>query len=208
MLRLAALALLAVPLAAALPVATPAVAQSSAGLDRVRNHLSSVATMVADFQQTDRKGQSVNGTLTLKRPGKIRFQYQKGYPVLIVGDGKSLWMLDYEVGQKSRWPIGSSPLGILLNPNKDLSRIATIVQDDDQVLVIRARDPKRPEFGTLTIAFTKLPSAPAGLMLRGWTTVDAQNGTTIVKLSNQRFNVAVADSAFRWRDPRPSGPRG
>ena len=208
MLRLAAFVLLAAPLTAALPVATPAIAQASAGLDRVRTHLSTVNTMIADFQQTDRKGQSITGTLTLKRPGKIRFQYQKGYPVLIVGDGKSLWMLDYEVGQKSRWPIGSSPLGVLLNPSKDLSRIATLVQDDDQVLVIRARDPKRPEFGTITIAFTKSAAAPAGLMLRGWTTVDAQNGTTIVKLSNQRFNVAVADSAFHWRDPRPSGPRG
>lgn len=208
MLRFAALSLLAMPLTAAVPIAAPAVAQSSAGLDRVRTHLSTVSTMVADFQQTDRKGQSVTGTLTLKRPGKIRFQYQKGYPVLVVGDGRALTMIDYEVKQVSRWPIGSSPLGVLLNPSKDLSRIATVVQDDDQVLVIRARDPKRPEFGTITIAFTKAAGSPAGLMLRGWTTVDAQNGTTVVKLSNQRFNVAVADSMFRWRDPRPSGPRG
>jgi outer membrane lipoprotein-sorting protein len=163
--------------------------------------------MVADFVQTDRKGQSIDGTLTLKRPGKIRFQYRKGYPVLIVGDGKALTMIDYEVRQVSRWPIGNSPLGILLNPSKDLTRVATVIQDDAQVLVIRARDSRRPEFGTITIAFTKSASAPAGLMLRGWTTVDAQNGTTIVKLSNQRFNVEVADSAFRWRDPRPSGPR-
>ena len=126
----------------------------------------------------------------------------------MVGDGKWLTMIDYEVRQVSRWPIGNSPLGVLLNPNKDLSRVATVVQDDAQVLVIRARDSKRPELGTITIAFTKAPSAPAGLMLRGWTMVDAQNGTTVVRLSNQRFNVEVADSAFRWRDPRPSGPRG
>jgi len=45
-------------------------------------------------------------------------------------------------------------------------------------------------------------------MLRGWTTIDAQNNRTTVKLANQQFNVAVADSAFRWNDPRPKGPRG
>ena len=208
MLRFAALALLAAPLASAMPLAAPAVAQSSDALGQVRTHLSTVSTMVANFQQTNGKGQNVSGTLTLKRPGKIRFEYQKGYPVLIVGDGKALTMIDYEVKQVSRWPIGSSPLGVLLNPAKDLSRIATVVQDDAQVLVIRARDPKRPEFGTITIAFTKLGSAPAGLMMHGWTIVDAQNGTTVIKLANQRFNVAVADSAFRFRDPRPAGPRG
>lgn len=207
MLRFAAFTLLAAPLAALSVPLAPTLAQSSGPLDQVKSHLASVGTMVADFQQTDRKGQSVNGTLTLKRPGKIRFQYQKGYPVLIVGDGKALTMIDYEVRQVSRWPIGNSPLGVLLNPNMDLSRIATVVQNDDQVLGIRARDPKRPEFGTITLAFTK-SGGPAGLMLRGWTTVDAQGNTTTVRLSNQRFNVAVADSTFRWRDPRPAGPRG
>lgn len=186
----------------------PTQAQAQSGLEQVRSHLSTVSTMVADFVQTDRKGQSITGTLTLKRPGKIRFQYQKGYPVLVVGDGKALTMIDYEVKQVSRWPIGNSPLGVLLNPEKDLSRIATVTQNDPQVLVVSARDPKRPEFGTITIAFTKSPAAPSGLMLRGWTIVDAQNNRTVVKLTNQRFNIDVADSAFRWRDPRGSGPRG
>jgi outer membrane lipoprotein-sorting protein len=74
--------------------------------------------------------------------------------------------------------------------------------------MVRARDPKRPEFGTITIAFARVPSAPGGLMLQGWTMIDAQNNRTMVKLSNQRFNVAVADSAFSWTDPRRRAPKG
>jgi len=205
----AALAFAAVPLAtAALIAPAPILAQATSPLSQVSAHLKAVNTMVADFVQTDRAGRSINGKLTLKRPGKIRFQYQKGYPVLIVGDGRALTMIDYEVRQVSRWPIGNSPLGVILNPDKDLSRVATVVQDDPQVLVVRARDPKKPEYGTITLAFTKSGAAPAGLMLRGWTTIDAQNNRTTVKLANQQFNVAVADSAFRWNDPRPKGPRG
>jgi outer membrane lipoprotein-sorting protein len=164
--------------------------------------------MVADFAQTGRNGRTLNGTLTMKRPGKVRFQYQKGVPMLIVGDGKALTMVDYEVKQVSRWPIGNSPLSVLLNPNQDLARVAKVVRNDAQVLMISARDPKRPEFGTINIAFAKVPSAPAGLMLQGWTTVDAQNNNSTVKLSNQRFNVAVADTAFRFQDPRKRGPKG
>ena len=128
--------------------------------------------------------------------------------MLIVGDGKALTMIDYEVKQVSRWPIGDSPLSVLLNPNKDLTGIAKVTRNDDQVLMIQARDPKKPEFGTITIAFAKVASAPAGLMLEGWTALDAQNDRTTIKLSGQRYNVQVADSAFRWTDPRRRGPRG
>ena len=209
MKRLATLALIAAPLSAAAFVAPTAVsAQSASPLAQVTSHLKAVDTMVADFTQTGRRGQSLSGTLTMKRPGKIRFQYEKGVPLLIVGDGKALTMIDYEVKQVSRWPIGNSPLSVLLNPNQDLSRIARVVRNDAQVLMIAARDPKRPEFGTINIAFAKVPGAPGGLMLQGWNTIDAQNNNSTVKLSNQRFNVAVDDTAFRYVDPRKRGPRG
>ena len=206
MMRFKTLALAAVPIALAAPALVAA--QSGSPLSRVRAHLKAVDTMTANFSQTDRKGQTLGGTLTLKRPGKVRFQYQKGVPMLIVGDGKALTMIDYEVRQVSRWPIGDSPLSVLLNPNKDLAGVAKVLQDNDQVLLVQAHDPKKPEFGTITIAFAKVESAPSGLMLQGWTTLDAQNNRSTIKLSNQKFNVAVADSAFRWTDPRKRGPRG
>jgi outer membrane lipoprotein-sorting protein len=128
--------------------------------------------------------------------------------MLVVGDGKALTVIDYAVNQVSRWPIGDSPLSVLLNPDKDLAGIAKVTRNDDQVILVQARDPKKPEFGTITIAFAKVASAPAGLMLQGWTTLDAQNDRTTIKLSDQRYNVSVADSAFRWTDPRRHGPRG
>lgn len=206
MMRFRTLAVAALPLALAAPAMVAA--QSSSPLSQVQAHMKTVDTMTANFSQTGRTGQTLNGKLTMKRPGKVRFQYQKGVPMLIVGDGKALTMIDYEVDQVSRWPIGDSPLSVLLNPNKDLSGIAKVTRNDNQVLLIEARDPKKPEFGTITIAFAKVPSAPAGLMLEGWTALDAQNNRTTIKLSGQRYNVQVADSAFRWTDPRRRSPRG
>jgi len=207
MLRIRTLALAALPLTAALALPTAVTAQAGSPLAQVSTHLKAVNTMTANFTQTGRGGQTLGGTLTLKRPGKIRFQYQKGVPMLVVADGKALTMIDYEVKQVQRYPIGNSPLGVLLNPNQDLGRIAKVVQNDSRVLLVQARDPKRPEYGTISLAFAKVPSAPAGLMLQGWTMLDAQNNRTTIKLANQRFNVAVADTAFRWTDPRRK-PRG
>ena len=194
-------ALLASLVAAAVPAA--GLAQTSP-LAQVSQHLRAVQTMTADFVQTDRTGRSLSGQLSLKRPGRIRFQYQKGVPLLVVGDGKALTMIDYQVRQVSRWPIAESPLAVLLDPSKDLSRFATALPGGDPgLLLVNARDPRHPEYGTITIAFSRAPSAPAGLMLQGWTVLDAQNNRSVVRLANQRFNVPVSDQAFRWSDPRP-----
>jgi outer membrane lipoprotein-sorting protein len=178
-------------------------------LAHVQNHLRAVESMTATFTQTDRSGKTLTGVLTLKKPGKIRFQYEKGVPILIVSDGKSLWFLDYSVGQKQRWPIGGSPLGILLDPSRDMSKVATVVATDNpNVIAIDAADPKHPEYGRISLVFARSPAAPGGLMLQGWVALDSQNNRTTIRLSNQRFNAPVADNAFEWRDPvRPTGKK-
>jgi outer membrane lipoprotein-sorting protein len=189
-------------IAAAL-VAAPAAAQTG-GLAQVQAHLRAVTTMTANFAQTDRNGRTLTGTITLKQPGKIRFQYQKGVPLLIVGDGKALTMIDYQVAQVSRWPVGNSPLGLLLDPSKDISRFAHVVPGSSGGrIVIEGRDPKHPEFGTITIGFTPMAGAPGGMSLAGWTVLDAQGNRTTTVLSDQKFGVPVNDSTFLWRDPRP-----
>jgi outer membrane lipoprotein-sorting protein len=201
-----ALALSATAVTASAQAPAPA---ADGDLAQVSAHLRAVGTMTASFAQTDRNGKTLTGTLTLKRPGRIRFQYQPGVPLLIVGDGRALTMIDYSVRQVSRWPIGNSPLAILLDPSRDMSRVATVIPGGDpRLLLIRARDPRHPEYGTISIAFSRTASAPGGLALRGWTTIDAQNNRTTIVLGNQRFNAPVPDSTFRWNDPRPRGTKG
>jgi outer membrane lipoprotein-sorting protein len=193
-----------VPLAV---IAAPASAQQS-DLALVQAHLRGVTTMTAGFAQTDRSGKTLTGTLTLKRPGKIRFQYGNNVPILVVADGKSLWFIDYSVRQVSRWPIGGSPLAVLLDPNADISRFAKVIPSSDPRIVLAlVKDPKRPQFGAITLAFARDAASPGGLRLQGWVALDAQNNRTTVQLSGQRFNTAVDDDAFKWRDPRQSGPR-
>ncbi len=198
------------PLIALALVCAPAIvaAQTSPDLEQVHQHLRAVQTMTASFVQTDARGRSVSGTVQLKRPGRIRFQYQKGVPLLVVGDGKALTMIDYQVKQVSRWPIGNTPLALLLDPDRDIAAFAHVVPSGSpDMLLIEGRDPKHREYGTITIAFQRQGGAPAGLVPVGWTVLDAQGNRTTVRLADQRFNGTIDDSAFRWTDPRPTGPR-
>ena len=188
---------------AVIAVTAPVLANDQSELRQVEASLAATQSMTATFIQTDGKGRSLSGNLSLKRPGRIRFEYGNGANMLLVGNGKTLSFIDYDVGQKSNWPVAKSPLAVLLADRPDLNRIARIVDSGNpSVVVVRARDNNHPEFGTLVLAFVKSPGAPGGLQLAGWTAVDAQNRKTKVRLDGQRYNVALPESAFTFAEPR------
>ncbi|GAA3788118.1 outer membrane lipoprotein carrier protein LolA [Qipengyuania pelagi] len=208
--KLAAALTLAV--GAALPLAMiaapPAAVAQSGDLDRAVAALRGISTMKASFTQTDRAGQTMAGELTLKRPGKIRFDYGKSAPMLVVSNGKSLYLVDYDVKQVERWPISNSPLGALLDPSRDVKRYGKLVPTShSDVVSVEVRDPKRPEFGVITLIFQRDAKSPGGLKLTHWVALDAQNNRTTVRLSNHRYGMSVADSAFTFSDPRKSSRR-
>jgi outer membrane lipoprotein-sorting protein len=184
--------------AALLAVAAPAAA---APLDEVAASLKATTSLAAGFSQTAPDGSVRTGQMILARPGKIRFSYDKA-KLLIVGNGKTLTFVDYAVNQVSQWPVKSTPLGILLSSEPDLSGVAKIVAADARGVLVEARDPKRPEFGTLQIAFARDSAAPGGLALKGWTARDAQGGTSEVRLSDARYNADLSKADFGFRDPR------
>ncbi|MEG8018803.1 LolA family protein [Sphingomonas sp. LR55] len=204
--RPAVIATIAALSVAAIPA--PIAAQATGDLAAVQKHLQSVETMTASFSQADRNGKVLTGVLTLKKPGKLRFQYEKGVPILIVAEGGALTFIDYSVKQVQRWPIKNSPLGVLLDPTRDITRYAKLVPGYDQRIVsVEANDPKHPEYGRITLVFVRNPGAPGGLMLQGWVALDSQNNRTTIRLTNQKFGVAVSDNTFRWNDPRTVGGR-
>ena len=189
----------------ALMMTVPGSAQSQSDkMARVVAHMKAVDTMSAGFTQTDRKGQTIGGKMLLKRPGHIRFEYQKGVPLLIVGDGRALTLIDYEVKQVQRWPIRNSPHAALLDPGQDLARFGKLVPTStNDVISVEVRDAKRPEFGVITMVFVKQAGAPGGLTLNGWVALDSKNNRTSIRLSNVKFNGNIPSSSFTWKDPRP-----
>lgn len=190
------------------PAFTAHAQSRSSELDRAVAAMRGISTMRADFTQTDRQGNLLKGTLTLKRGGKIRFDYGKDAEILLVSNGKSLYFIDYEVGQVERYPIQRSPLGALLDPSRDVSRYGELIPTgSSEVLSILVKDPTKPEYGTINLIFVADSRAPGGLQLTHWVALDAQNYRTTVRLSNHRYGMEVAESAFTFEDPRRSSRR-
>jgi outer membrane lipoprotein-sorting protein len=202
-------------LAAAIVFAMPAAGADAVDLKEVERALSATTSLTADFRQTSADGRVANGTMKLKRPGRIRFDYAqdggKPVPYLVVADGQLLSFVDYKVSQVSQWPIRSTPLGVLLDPKADLSRIARVLPKQQSPMpgqiAVEAQDPKRPDFGRILFFLKPDSAAPGGLSLTGWRVTDAQNNLTVVELSNIRFNPPISTSSFAFRDPRPQRAR-
>ena len=214
-LTAAAAAQAASPLALSAQAANTGSAQRPAArtaLDNVTRYLTQTRTLRADFVQYAPNGTTSRGTMLLARPGKVRFDYAGNAAYLVVADGSNLHLVDYELAQVQRWPIGETPLaGLLEDPGALIARARLVdaATLPGGLLAIEAADSKHPEYGKITLFFEDEPGAPGGVQLTGWSVVDAQNQITQVRLANLQRNVAITDSAFRFRDPRGRqfGPR-
>jgi outer membrane lipoprotein-sorting protein len=194
---------------APLPTQKVTPAQSAATQDQlgqVQTHLRGISSMSAQFLQTSSTGRSARGKMLLSRPGKIRFEYEPSVPTLIVANGNWMSVVDYGNNQVQRWPIKDTPLSLLLDPSQDIRKLGKIAAGPGAVpgfVTVEATDPKRPQFGKISLFFQPVAGAPGGVMLNSWQVVDAQGNTTLVQLSDVRLNTAIPASAFTFKDPRP-----
>ena len=159
--------------AAAAPLpAAEAVARANAWLDAMR-------VLTADFAQTGPDGRRSEGTLSLERPGRIRFE---GPRFEVVADGRSLAVIDRKLDTQDEYFIAQTPLKFLLADHIDIARDTRVlsVADEGNAVTIEIED-RAALGGTahLTLVFDASTFA-----LRRWTVIDAQGFQTVVTLSN------------------------
>ena len=190
------------PCAPALAQARPFVptAQDRTDIARVEAYLNSVRALQARFRQTAPNGSSSVGQAWLQRPGRLRFQYDPPTPFLLVaGNTGFLVFNDSKLNQTSNIPIGSTPLGLLLQDNLRLSGDVTvtgITRPPGQLQVSLVRT-KTPQDGSLTLIFADPP-----LALVQWVVVDAQRLETSIRLSEVKLGGTFDQKLFQFIDPR------
>jgi outer membrane lipoprotein-sorting protein len=179
--------------------AAPARAELSA-VDRevvqqAQDYLNSVRSLAADFVQIGPNGETAKGVVYLRRPGKLRFEYAPPSPLLLVADGRWLVLEDKELEHVDRWPVGDTPLAVLVAERVDLdgSVQVTRVRREGGVVRLTLIDRKRADEGHITLIFNETP-----LELRQWEVHDAQGGVTHVSLHELKVNVELADRLFHY----------
>nr|WP_242010092.1 outer membrane lipoprotein carrier protein LolA [Acetobacter conturbans] len=160
---------------------------------RVQDAMNATTTMKGRFEQTAPDGQRTTGTVWLARPGRMRFEYDKPSPLLLVANDGKVVFRDTQLDQTTEIPLDRTPLGLLLSQHVSLSGDVTVTDfhHDNGMVQISAVRTAAPGEGTLVMFLSEQP-----LALRGWLVVDAQGRQTRVSLSDIVQGVSVSDNLF------------
>lgn len=166
--------------AAASLAATPALADKLS-LNAISAYLNGLQTATTDFTQVNDDGSLSTGRLFIKRPGRMRFEYNPPEELLVMAGGGQVGIFDGKsnVSKAERYPLARTPLNLILERNVDLARRNMVVGHDfdGTATVVTAQDPENPEYGTIQLKFTADP-----VELRQWIIRDGQGATTTVIL--------------------------
>ena len=188
--------LLTILLLAATPALAALTPADQGWVARIQDTLNGLVTLKGRFQQTAPDGRRTTGTVWLDRPGRMRFEYDRPSPLLLVAGGNTLVFTDSALKQTTEIPLEKTPLGLLLRPNLSLSGDVTVTgfSHADGLLRVTLVRTASPSDGSLTVFMTDSP-----LGLRGWSVVDAQGRETRIDLSDVATGVPVQQTLFDTR---------
>jgi outer membrane lipoprotein-sorting protein len=176
-------------------------------LARISAYLNSIPSLTARFLQLNPDGTPVEGTFYLMKPGRLRFEYDKPSPLLVIADGYSLVVQNLRLRTTDRYPLFSSPLRLLLREEIDLAdddRIRGVHIQPGAVSVV-ARQESGPSEGQITLTFA---DSGGSLELRQWLVIDAQGMRTIVIVKDLRTGVDLSPQLFVVKNLRPRARAG
>ncbi|MEM7734018.1 MAG: outer membrane lipoprotein carrier protein LolA [Pseudomonadota bacterium] len=173
--------------------ALPATAEKLS-LSEISQYLNGFSSASGQFTQINDDGTISTGNIFLKRPGKVRFEYNPPEDMLVVADGSRVGVVDGKSNTgPEAYPLGRTPLKIILARNVDFSRerMVTGHASDGTSTTVQAQDPENPEYGSIELVFTGDP-----VELRQWVINDGSGARTTVVLGNLETDVRLDDESF------------
>ena len=126
-------------------------------LANISQYLQNLKILKADFSQTNPDETISSGTILIKRPGRMRFEYYKPDKTLVLVSAGALAIFDPKGDEEPIiYPIKNNPISLILKGEVDLLNSGIVakykVSSDKAVLTIR--DPKKPERCSLELVYS------------------------------------------------------
>ncbi len=172
--------------------------QDRAAVNRISQFLNSFRTLQGEFTQISPRGRVSTGQLYIARPGRMRFEYARPNPIVIVSDGTWVAIRNRHRNKVDYFPLSKTPLRMILAEHVDLARDAIIqsVERRDDLLIVTLEDREKTVDGHLVLVFDERRNA-----LQQWIVVDGQGRRTTVTLNRIQPNVKVSAALFRVKRP-------
>jgi outer membrane lipoprotein-sorting protein len=188
---LAALSAAVLSLLATLPVHAQ---QGGIGVPQIEQYFNGIRSLKARFVQSNPNGSVVQGTLYVRRPGRMRFEYDAPSQLKIVADGRQVTMWDNATRDFGQWPIGWTAASFLVKDPLVLSGDLQVekLERVNGMLEATMSQTRRPQEGKLIVRLAENP-----LLLRGWTIIDNRGNRVTVSLSDIQTGLQLADTLFK-----------
>ncbi len=174
-------------------------------LAQVEMYLEKLTTIKADFVQIAPNGELVSGVFYLKRPGKMRWEYDPPVPVVMVSNGKFLRYYDSELDQISDIPLDDTLAGFLAKDDISFDpKVINVLEanSQDKALRVKIEMAGKKDDGNLTMEFEEGP-----MRLRNLILVDSQGKQTNISLNNAKYGISLPDDLFVVKDTRLKGTK-
>jgi outer membrane lipoprotein-sorting protein len=176
-----------------LALGLPAHAQQLS-LAEISAYLNQLQTAQGGFTQINGDGTISTGTIYIKRPGRIRFEYAPPDRSMMIAGGGQVAVFDPRSNTgPDRYPLNQTPLNIILERNVNLEQRSMVTRhvSDGTTTTVTAQDPAHPEYGSIQLVFTANP-----VELRQWIVTDNAGGQTTVILNDMRSGGQINDRLF------------
>jgi len=180
--------------------ALPLAAQEKAlSLAEISAYLNGLETAEATFTQINDDGSHSSGRLYLKRPGRLRLEYDPPIESVVVAGAGAVVIFDPKSNAHSpeTYPLRRTPLSIILKKNVNLGATNMVVghRFDGQSTVVTAQDPKRPDIGQIDLIFDHDP-----VRLSRWVVRDGTGAEITVHLDEMETGMDLHASLFNTRE--------
>lgn len=178
---------------------------SAGAIDKLHRFLESTKTVRADFAQivvakNGRKPQQSTGVMMFSRPGKFRWQIEKPYSQLLLGDGEKVWIYDPDLRQvtvkKVGAALGGTPAALLAGDNAFEKNFTLRELGEREGMEWLEAIPKTQDSG-----FEKIHLGFAGNDLKAMELFDNFGQTTSLLFARLERNPPLAASLFRFTPP-------
>ncbi|KIN74724.1 LolA family protein [Sulfitobacter guttiformis] len=188
-----------VTLGAAFALAASAVMADKLPLGNISSYLNAMTTAQGAFTQINGDGTISTGTIYIKRPGRVRFEYNTPDTGLVIAGSNTVVVYDKKSNQAPEtYPLSRTPLSIILAQNVDLGQAQMVTGHtyDGTATTVTAQDPENPQFGNIQMKFTG-PTPE----LRQWIINDGNGSQTTVVLGELKTGGNLANSLFDVGSP-------
>ena len=168
-------------------------------LNEVSQYLNGITTAQAPFSQINDDGSLSTGKLYMHRPGKMRFEYDAPNSGVVIAGAGAVVIQDPKSNQPPEtYPLKRTPLSLILARTVNLGQANRVVGHDfdGTSTIVRAQDPKNPEYGSIEMMFTDSP-----VELRKWVIHDGSGGKTTVILGGLETGVTLSSRLFNTSAP-------